>query len=59
MGMPQTIVPIIAGIFTLLDFGATVLNVLGDTIGMLMVARYTGELDEDVFYGRMEAAIKK
>lgn len=54
MGLPQTIVPIIAGIFTILDFGATVLNVMGDTIGMILVSRHTGELNEDVFYGRAE-----
>lgn len=53
--MPQTIVPIIAGIFTMLDFGTTVLNVLGDTVGMIFVARRTGELNEDVFYGKLEA----
>lgn len=58
MGLPQTIVPIIAGIFTILDFGATVLNVLGDTVGMILVSRHTGELNEDVFYGRMEALTK-
>ena len=58
MGLPQTIVPIIAGIFTILDFGATVLNVLGDTVGMILVSRHTGELNEDVFYGRMEALAK-
>lgn len=58
MGMPQTIVPIIAGIFTILDFGCTVLNCLGNTVGMIYIAKRTGELNEDVFYGRMEASVR-
>lgn len=49
MGLPQTIVPIIAGIFVILDFGCTVLNVLSDTAGMILISKRNGELNEDIY----------
>lgn len=52
MGLPETIVPLIAGIYTLFDLGSTLLNVTGDTVGMVTISSRLKELDEDVFYGR-------
>ncbi|MCF6464926.1 dicarboxylate/amino acid:cation symporter [Clostridium sp. Cult2] len=56
MGLPQDIVPVIAGVYTLLDLGATVLNVIGDTTGMVFIASKTGDLDKEVFYAKNVAA---
>jgi len=51
MNLPLTLVPVIAGVFTLLDIGATLLNVLGDNICMILISKQMGELNEDIFYG--------
>lgn len=49
MGMPLTIVPWIAGIYRLIDMPNTMLNVTGDTVGMVTVASLMGELDKETF----------
>lgn len=49
MGLPLTIVPWIAGIYRLIDMPNTMLNVTGDTVGMVTTSALVGELDRDVF----------
>lgn len=49
MGFPLTIVPWIAGIYRLIDMPNTMLNVTGDTVGMVTVASLMGELDRETF----------
>lgn len=50
MGLPLDIVPWIAGIYVLIDMPNTMLNVTGDTVGMVYTADKLGELDREVFY---------
>lgn len=49
MGLPLDIVPWIAGIYVLIDMPNTMLNVTGDTVGMVYTASKLGELDREVF----------
>ncbi|MDN5331340.1 MAG: hypothetical protein PWP45_565 [Tepidanaerobacteraceae bacterium] len=49
MGLPMTIIPWIAGIYRLIDMPNTMLNVTGDTVGMVTVASLMGELDRKTF----------
>jgi len=49
MGLPLTIVPWVAGIYRLIDMPNTMLNVTGDTVGMVTTASLIGDLDRDVF----------
>ena len=50
MGMPDaTMVAIIAGIYILIDFVGTMINVTSDTVGMVTIAAITNELDRDTF----------
>lgn len=49
MGLPYDIVPWIAGIYVLIDMPNTMLNVTGDTVGMVYTAHKLGELDREVF----------
>jgi len=49
MGMPLTIIPWIAGIYRLIDMPNTMLNVTGDTVGMVTVAGVMGDLDRETF----------
>ena len=51
MGFPDEVVLLIAGVYTIMDFGATVVNVLGDTVGMTFIASKLGELDTEVYNG--------
>lgn len=50
MGLPLTIVPWIAGIFRLLDMPNTMINLTGDTVGMVCVSNKMEDLDRNVFY---------
>ncbi len=50
MGLPLTIVPWVAGIYRLIDMPNTMLNVTGDTVGMVTTSALMGDLDRDVFY---------
>lgn len=50
MGLPLDIVPWIAGVYLLIDMPNTMLNVTGDTVGMVYTAGKLGELDEEIFY---------
>ncbi|MDX9801532.1 MAG: dicarboxylate/amino acid:cation symporter [Spirochaetia bacterium] len=49
MGLPLDIVPWIAGIYYLIDMPNTMLNVTGDTVGMVTVASLMKELDLKVY----------
>ena len=49
MGLPLTIVPWVAGIYRLIDMPNTMLNVTGDTVGMVTVSAQLGDLDREVF----------
>lgn len=49
MGLPQDILPIIAGVYTVLDLGATVVNIIGDTTGMVFIGKKTGGFNAEVF----------
>lgn len=49
MGLPLTIVPWVAGIYRLIDMPNTMLNVTGDTVGMVTTAAVLGELDREAF----------
>lgn len=50
LGMPLTLVPILAAIWPIIDMGHTTLNVTGDLTGTSVVAKKIDDLDEDVFY---------
>ncbi|MFY9188185.1 MAG: dicarboxylate/amino acid:cation symporter [bacterium] len=49
MGLPLDIVPWIAGVYVLIDMPNTMLNVTGDTVGMVYTAAKLGELDRETF----------
>jgi len=49
MGLPLTIVPWVAGIYRLIDMPNTMLNVTGDTVGMVTTTAILGTLDRDKF----------
>ena len=49
MGLPLTIVPWVAGIYRLIDMPNTMLNVTGDTVGMVTTASVLDTLDRETF----------
>lgn len=49
MGLPLTIVPWVAGIYRLIDMPNTMLNVTGDTVGMVTTTSLLGTLNRDKF----------
>ncbi|MDR1730925.1 MAG: dicarboxylate/amino acid:cation symporter [Synergistaceae bacterium] len=49
MGLPLTIVPWVAGIYRLIDMPNTMLNVTGDTVGMVTTASVLKTLDKGTF----------
>ena len=49
MGLPLTIVPWVAGIYRLIDMPNTMLNVTGDTVGMVTTTSILGTLDKETF----------
>lgn len=49
IGLPLDIVPWIAGIYLLIDMPNTMLNITGDTVGMVYTAEKLGELDREIF----------
>ncbi|HLR72276.1 MAG TPA: dicarboxylate/amino acid:cation symporter [Pseudogracilibacillus sp.] len=49
MGLPLDIVAWIAGIYLLIDMPNTMLNITGDTVGMVYTASNLDELDKEVF----------
>lgn len=55
MGLPLTPIPWIAGVYRLIDMPNTMLNNVGDTVGMAWVAKRIGELDLDKYYRRVRS----
>ncbi|GHV90187.1 proton/glutamate symporter [Spirochaetia bacterium] len=55
MGLPLTIVPWIAGIYRLIDMPNTMLNITGDTVGMVTTAAVMGDLDRETFNAKKGA----
>lgn len=49
MGLPMDIVAWIAGVYVLIDMPNTMLNVTGDTVGMVYTAARLNELDREIF----------
>lgn len=49
MGLPLTIVPWVAGIYRLIDMPNTMLNVTGDTVGMVTTSAVLGDLDREKY----------
>ena len=49
LGMPLTLIPILAAVWPVIDPGHTVLNNVGDLVGTAIVARDLGEMDMDVY----------
>lgn len=58
MGLPLTIVPWVAGIYRLIDMPNTMLNITGDTVGMVTISSQMGDLDRDVFNAKVGARDK-
>lgn len=54
MGLPLDIVPWVAGVYMLIDMPNTMLNITGDTVGMVYTAAKLGELDREVFNAENE-----
>lgn len=52
MGLPLTIVPWVAGIYRLIDMPNTMLNVTGDTVGMVTTTSLLGTLDREKFHAK-------
>lgn len=49
MNLPLTLVPILAAIWPLIDIGHTTVNVVGDLVGVSIIAARSGEMDVDTF----------
>jgi len=49
MGLPMEIVGLIAGIYRIIDMGHTTLNVTGDVVSTLCIARKEGLIDDNVY----------
>ena len=54
IGMPLSLIPILAAIWPAIDPCHTVLNNVGDLIGTSIIARQLGEMDMDVYEGKTE-----
>lgn len=51
LGLPLTILPLMAAIWPLIDIGHTALNVTSDHVGTVTVSSRTGDLDREAFNG--------
>lgn len=49
VGMPLTLIPVLAAIWPIIDMGHTALNITGDLNGTTIVAKKTDDLDEEIF----------
>ena len=49
LGMPLTLIPILAAVWPVIDPGHTVLNNVGDLVGTAIVAKDLGEMDMDIY----------
>ena len=54
VGLPLEAVGVVAGIDRILDMARTSVNVAGDLMVTILVAKSEGELDEDVYNARIE-----
>ncbi|MCI7658434.1 dicarboxylate/amino acid:cation symporter [Anaerotignum sp.] len=54
IGMPLSLIPILAAIWPAIDPCHTVLNNVGDLVGTSIIARQLGEMDMDVYEGKTE-----
>jgi Na+/H+-dicarboxylate symporter len=50
MNLPLELVPILAAIWPVIDIGHTVVNVVGDLVGVSIIAARTDEMDVEVFH---------
>lgn len=57
MNLPLTIVPWVAGIYRLIDMPNTMLNVTGDTVGMVTITSVLGTIDKDKFNSKKTLAV--
>lgn len=55
MGLPLEVIPIIYGVYVLIDMPGTMLNVTGDTVGMASVASWLKELNTKLFNSAKDA----
>lgn len=49
MGLPLTLVPLFAAIWPIIDIGHTTVNVVGDLVGVAIIAAREGEMDVESF----------
>lgn len=54
LGLPLTLVPILAAIWPIIDIGHTTTNITGDLAGTMMVASQLDMVDEAVYEGLIE-----
>ncbi|MCH7323171.1 dicarboxylate/amino acid:cation symporter [Solibacillus sp. MA9] len=54
LGLPLTLVPILAAIWPIIDIGHTTTNITGDLTGTMMVASQLDMVDEAVYEGMIE-----
>lgn len=54
LGLPLTLVPILAAIWPIIDIGHTTTNITGDLTGTMMVASQLDMVDEAVYEGLIE-----
>lgn len=54
LGLPLTLVPILAAVWPILDIGHTTTNITGDLTGTVMVASQLDMVNEDVYGGLVE-----
>lgn len=59
MGMPLTMIPWLTGVYFLIDLVSTTMNVTGDTVGMVTVARFLGELDRETFNAKKDDFVRQ
>ncbi len=51
VGMPLTLIPVLAALWPILDIGHTTCNVTGDLVGSAIIGSRMGMLDEKIFNG--------
>ncbi len=49
MGLPLTLVPILAAIWPVVGIGHTTVNVAGDIVSVIVIAAKAGEMDAEEF----------
>ena len=58
-GLPTVVIAAILGIDELMDMGRTTINVIGNCLATVVIAKWEGEFDEDAPYRIAEIANKK